>query len=156
MRSAITQKCFYGFILNSGLYLAPTRGEPNMLCRFAYIVCTFLVTTAASAAINGRPGYGQADSSSINQSANTTDLESLTLNGSNSKLQSKKPQCVTAMGTPPLSSCMEALSHIRRNRQQLTFGQRRLVGIVDHVLPYDFISCMSITSSARSNGVTDS
>ncbi|KAI4100188.1 MAG: hypothetical protein LQ339_005594 [Xanthoria mediterranea] len=35
---------------------------------------------------------------------------------------------------------MEALSLLPKDRQQVTFGQRRSKGLVDHVMPFDLIS----------------
>lgn len=108
-----------------------------------FFIWTSLVTLARSAAVNVRPGAGHANSLTINESANITDLETLILNGSSPDLRSKEPHCLDSMGTPPLGSCMEALSLMPRNKEQVTFGQRRSIGLVDHVMPYDLISCKS-------------
>ncbi|KAL8995989.1 MAG: hypothetical protein Q9169_004405 [Polycauliona sp. 2 TL-2023] len=106
----------------------------------AVCLCTALVTLASSVAVNPRLGPGQANSLSIHQDTNITDLENLILYGPKPDLQSSEPQCLELAGTPPLSSCMEAVSLLPRDRNQVIFGQRRSASFVDHVMPYDFIS----------------
>ena len=119
--------------------------ELKMFGGIPFRICALILTSASSAALNFRPGSGQLDPLTIHQSANITDLETLILNGPAPHLGSSEPRCLASFGTPPLSSCQEALSFIPRNRQQVTFGQRRSIGFVDHVMPYDLISCKLIS-----------
>lgn len=112
-----------------------------MLGGIPFWICALFFTLTSTALVNFRPGSRQPDPLTIHQSANITNLETFILNGPTPHLGSSEPQCLASFGTPPLSSCQEALGLIPRNRQQVTFGQRRSIGLVDHVVPYDLISC---------------
>ena len=116
-----------------------------MLLRVGFCICASFVATIRSMAVDSRPGSRTADPLIINQ--NITDLETMILTPSNVAIQSKRPHCDDRLGTPPLGSCMEAVGLIPRNNQQVTFGQRRSRGLVDHVMPYDLVSCKSITAN---------
>ncbi|CAL8579998.1 hypothetical protein XPA_005731 [Xanthoria parietina] len=98
---------------------------------YAIPILAFWIPLAGSAAVNSLNSY---------PSTNITNLETLIQNETRTNLRSKGPHCRQSLGTPPLHSCMEALSLVPKDRQQVTFGQRRSKGLVDHVMPFDLIS----------------
>lgn len=116
----------------------------SALAMYAILILTFLIPLAGSAVINTSPASRPEDSLTSYPSANITNLETLIQNGPRTSLRSKGPHCLQSMGTPPLHSCMEALSLLPKDGQQVTFGQRRSRGLVDHVMPFDLISCKSM------------
>ena len=116
-----------------------------MYLQAALWILVSYIALVTPAAVHVPSVSGQRDSLIINESANITDMEALMRIVPAAEVQSRGPHCVDSMGTPPLSSCMEALELLPRDRRQVTFGQRRLVGMVDHVTPYDLISCKSST-----------
>lgn len=107
----------------------------SALTMYAIPILAFWIPLAGSAAVNSLNSY---------PSTNITNLETLIQNGTRTNLRSKGPHCRQSLGTPPLHSCMEALSLVPKDRQQVTFGQRRSKGLVDHVMPFDLISCKSM------------
>lgn len=121
-----------------------TRSGPSALAMYAIPILTFWNPLADSAAINTPSASRPEDSLTFYPTANIANLETLIQNGPRPNLRSKGLHCLQSMGTPPLHSCMEALSLVPKDRQQVTFGQRRSKGLVDHVMPFDLISCESM------------
>ncbi|KAL8992505.1 MAG: hypothetical protein Q9188_007570, partial [Gyalolechia gomerana] len=99
-----------------------------MRLRAFLALCINSISLVRSAVLSVRETSELVGNLDNDQAAKIFNFADLTLNASSDV------QCSEAMG------CMQALSLIPRNGQLVTFGQSRLLGHVDYVMPYVLLS----------------
>ncbi|KAL8695580.1 MAG: hypothetical protein Q9224_003329 [Gallowayella concinna] len=101
-----------------------------------------LLDLAKGAAIDATKSSRLNDGMHMDQTARFAILENVLRNVSTlDGVEAGEPDCTPDMGYPPLMSCLEAAHLLPRDDREVTFGQRRSLGFVDHVVPYVVVSC---------------